>query len=348
MKKIYFLLVFLFSLGFFEMNAQFDVLFVDDTDDTFNNAETLHAAIESVGYPATYYNAADSAVGPSDLYMSNFDLVVWHTSTDGNSLLLWNGLDEDNASLEAYLNNGGRLWLTGNDFLFDRYEFSPVIFQEGDFVYDYLGVSSFDVESYNSDGEMGVPLMVPDENSVITGLNNLTWLFATLWYGDGISLVDGASPIYRMGDDNYVLADTISAAYYDNGTSQALTYFFDIALVNNFDMLKASVLPVMTFFDAMLVSQEDIEASAFNVKIYPNPAQDFLNLGLELESASSVTLSLLDVSGKKIMTLMSGESVESGVQVLNFELNASTASGFYYVNIEVNGKSIMKPLIVQK
>jgi len=348
MKKIYFLLVFLFSLGFFEMNAQFDVLFVDDTDDTFNNAETLHAAIESVGYPATYYNAADSAVGPSDLYMSNFDLVVWHTSTDGNSLLLWNGLDEDNASLEAYLNNGGRLWLTGNDFLFDRYEFSPVIFQEGDFVYDYLGVSSFDEESFNTDGETGVPMMVADENSVITGLNDLTWVFATLWYGDGVSLVDGANPIYRMGDDSYVLADTISGAYYDNGTSQVLTYFFDLALASNIVMMEANILPVMTFFEEMIVSQEDIDAPTFNVEIYPNPVQNSLNLELELKFASKVTLSILDVTGKKIMTLMSAKRFESGVQVLNFDLNASINSGFYYVNIEMDDSSIMKPVFVRK
>jgi len=279
--------------------------------------------------------------------MNNFDLVVWHTSTDGLELLLWNGLDEDNAALKAYLNNGGRLWLTGNDFFFDRYEFSPVTFQEGDFVYDYLGVSSFDVETYNSDDETGVPIMVVDENSVIPGLNDLTWLFATLWYGDGVSLVEGADPIYRMGDDSYALADTISAAYYDNGTSQALTYFFDIALVNNFDMLKANALLVMTFFDAMTVSQKNIEAPTYKAEIYPNPAENALNLEFKLKTASKVSISLLDVNGQNIKTFMSEEKVDSGVQVLNFELNPSIANGYYYITIDVNGTSIMKPYIIQ-
>jgi len=347
MRKFYYLLTFLFSLSFSSINAQLDILFVDDTDDKFNNAENLFAALDSVGYPATYYNAVDSAAGPTDLYMSNFDLVIWHTSSDGNNLLLWNGLDEDNASLKAYLNNGGRLWLTGNDFLFDRYEFSPVSFQEGDFVYDFLGVSSFDVESFNTDDGTGIPIMVTDENSVITGLNDLTWLFDTLWYGDGVSIVDGANPIYRMGDDSYVLADSISAVFYDNGTSQALTYFFDLALVNNFEMMKANVLPVITFFEAMLVSQEDIEAPTFKAEIFPNPVQNLLNLELELETATNVTLSLLEVTGKKITTLMSARRVLSGVQVLNIELDASISSGFYFMNIEMNGVSIMKPLIVQ-
>ena len=107
-------------------------LFVDDSADEFGNAEYFHAGLASICYDATYYNAVDSAAGPSDLYMNNFDLVVWHTSSDGAELLFWNGIEEDNASLESYLNGGGNLWLVGNDFFFDRYGLAPVAFSAGE------------------------------------------------------------------------------------------------------------------------------------------------------------------------------------------------------------------------
>ncbi|RMG72625.1 MAG: hypothetical protein D6722_05140 [Bacteroidetes bacterium] len=54
--------------------------------------------------------------------MEAYDLVIWQTGADGNDLWLWNGRDEDNGNLKAYLNGGGRLWLIGTDLLYDRYD----------------------------------------------------------------------------------------------------------------------------------------------------------------------------------------------------------------------------------
>ena len=93
------------------VSGQMKGLYVDDSDDTFGNAELFAAALDSAGYSITYFNSVDSAASPTDLVMNQYDLVVWMTSSDGGGLQLWNGVDEDNASLEAYLDGGGKLWI---------------------------------------------------------------------------------------------------------------------------------------------------------------------------------------------------------------------------------------------
>ncbi len=336
------------AMNFTNLFGQISVLFVDDSTDEFGNAEYFHAGLSSVGYDATYYNAVDSAAGPSDLYMNNFDLVVWHTSSDGAELLLWNGIEEDNASLKSYLNGGGNLWLVGNDFFFDRYGLAPVAFSAGDFAYDYLGVASFDVESFNDDGELGVPTMLPDTDAVIPGLNDLTWQFSTLWYADGVSLINDATPVYRMGNADYVLADSISAAYYDNGISRVLTYFFDITLVADFEMLTANLLPVMSFFEGVISDNENVLQSSLNANIFPNPTSSELNLEVALESASEISIYLLNVYGQALAELMPAQQREAGKNTFQFNLDPTVANGYYFVKIKVDNKVVLKPFVLQK
>lgn len=348
MKKGYTLILFFIALGYTTLSSQVSVLFVDDSKDQFGNAELFHAAIEEVGYEATYYNAVDSAAGPSDLFMNNFDLVVWHTSSDESELLFWNGLDEDNASLKSYLNGGGNLWLSGNDFFFDRYGVAPYSFSLGDFAYDYLGVSSYDVQTYIDDGGEGVPIMLPDTNAVISGLNDLTWQFATLWYADGVSLVDDATPIYRMGDASYSLSDMISASYYDNGSSKVLSYFFDISLLSNYEMIKSNVLPVMNFFDNLILSNENVIQSTQRVNLYPNPVSNILNVEMDLTKSLDISISLQNVYGQVVTELLPTESRGQGRNVLQFSIDPSIKNGYYIVNIDMKDESIVKPILIQR
>ncbi|WP_020535468.1 T9SS type A sorting domain-containing protein [Lewinella cohaerens] len=348
MKTRFTLFLLFVAMSFTNLFGQVSVLFVDDSADEFGNAEYFYAGLEAIDYDATYYNAVDSAAGPSDLYMNNFDLVIWHTSSDGAELLFWNGIEEDNASLKSYLNGGGNLWLVGNDFFFDRYGLAPVTFSAGEFAYDYMGVTSFDVESFNDDGEVGVPMMLPDANTVIPGLNDLTWQFPTLWYADGVSLVDDATPVYRMGDADYVLADSISAAYYDNGTSKVLTYFFDITLVTDFEMLTANLLPVMSFFEGVISDNENVLQSSLNANIFPNPTASELNLEVALENASEIAISVLNVYGQVIAELMPTQQREAGKNAFQFNLDPTIANGYYFVKIKVDNKLVLKPFVLQK
>ena len=328
--------------------GQISILFVDDSDDGFMNAELFYSAFDSVGFPATYYNAVDSAAGPSESVMSNFDLVVWHPSTQSINLALWNKSDEDNNALKTYLEGGGRLWLVGNDFLLDRYGAPPVTFDSNDFPNKYLGIVSHDVETYNDDGNLGVPIVIPDTNSVIANLNNLTWQFATLWYVDGVSLNENALPIYRMGDANYLFADSIAAVYHDNGTFQVLSYFFDISLVNNFDNLKQNVLSVLAFFNNLITDNSEVVVSQFDSKLYPNPTSSQINIEISIKKSAYVSVSLTDLYGRTVLELMRRQWFDSGKRILSTDCTADLENGYYFIKMDVNDESTLKPIIIQK
>jgi hypothetical protein len=107
-------------------------------------------ANEEVEYEAHYFNSLDSFSLLMTVYLSKFDLVIWQTSNDGTQLSLWNKNDPENSHLKAYLNQGGKLWIGGLDFLFDKYGAAPKTFSEGEFAYEYLGLNSYDVQTYGA------------------------------------------------------------------------------------------------------------------------------------------------------------------------------------------------------
>ncbi len=348
MKRFYFLLLLCTVLNTNIVHAQMSVLFVDDSDDDFGNAELLAAAIDSIGFTPTYFNAVDSAATPSDLYMNQFDLVVWTTSNDGNELLLWNGLEEDNASLKAYLDGGGKLWLVGHDFLFDRYVTPPVSFATGDFVYDYLGIASYDVQTYGDDSGVGVPFVQPSENSPITGLGNLNFIFSTYFWMDGVSLVAGALPVYEMGGEDYIFEGKPSSVYYDNGTSQVLTYFFDLGIVENFDLLKETVLPVMNHFNALISNVEEVLDFEVTAKVFPNPTLEDIQLQLGLEKSAEVSISILDLQGRIVQKLMPNKKITKGKHNIKYKLQNEILGGYHLLRINIDGVPIMRPLLIER
>lgn len=322
MKKLYILTLLL--TAYLGASAQMSILFVDDSDDTFSNAESLNTVINGVGYTTTYFNAESEGTTPTDSEMNEYDLVIWHTSSDGTDLQFWNGLDEDNTAIQAYLDEGGMLWVVGLDFLYDRYGSAPIAFDEGDFVYDYLGVESYNVQSYGDDGSLGVPQVDPDPNSPIEGLNTLTWLFSTLWWADGVTPISEASKVYIMGDSEYVFADEVTAVLHETEDFKCLSYFFDLAVVADQNMMGQSVLPVLQYFNSLVTGTEEKEQN--DVSIYPNPSSDVLRVSgnITLENASYKVIGI------------NGELVQTGSINSNRELNIRDLPAGIYQLILLN------------
>jgi hypothetical protein len=108
------------------------VLLVDDDDgasfDTF-----FVSALNSSGILCDVWRYKSSG-SPSDSVLSSYQAVVWTTGEDFGSVSDPSTLTpEDQANLKAYLDNGGKLFLSSQDLLFDN---SP-----NDFIINYLHVA---------------------------------------------------------------------------------------------------------------------------------------------------------------------------------------------------------------
>ncbi|MEM1220129.1 MAG: T9SS type A sorting domain-containing protein [Bacteroidota bacterium] len=328
--------------------GQVSVLFVDDSADLYMNAETFAANFDGIAESVTYYDCILEGASPTAMMMAEYDLVVWYAGASGIDLYFWNASDQDNPEIASYLDNGGQLWLTGNDILFDRYgSFSdPISFDQGTFVYDYLGVSSFDLETYTSDDETGLPFAIPDENSSIENLPILNWIFSTLWYVDGVSIRPEAETIYLMGDDAYVFADTVCGLAYDNGTSKVATFFFDMGLVADDMQSQSTITAMLEYFTPEPSSTVEIaEEDAFTTS--PNPAnrETDINIELDLEQGASGQISVWNIHGQKMTDLSPRSWLPAGAHT--FTWKPQVPAGTYLVQLELEGKVSTQVIVIE-
>ncbi|MBK0381664.1 T9SS type A sorting domain-containing protein [Pedobacter sp. SD-b] len=82
-----------------------------------------------------------------------------------------------------------------------------------------------------------------------------------------------------------------------------------------------------------------------NVKIYPNPVSNQLNLSYSLNKPSVVTVKIMDVLGNEVAVLMS-QKVEAGNQSNKFFIESKLNSGFYFLRIVAGSDSIIKRISV--
>ncbi|MFH0777141.1 MAG: T9SS type A sorting domain-containing protein [Candidatus Eisenbacteria bacterium] len=116
------------------------VLLVDD--DGGGPYESYYAsALNAAGFSYAYWNVATQGSPPLS-ELSRRKVVIWFTSME--AFLSLTGLDERN--LQAYLDGGGSLFLSSQDYLGERFE---------DFATNYLHVAAFTADVY-SDSEGGV------------------------------------------------------------------------------------------------------------------------------------------------------------------------------------------------
>jgi hypothetical protein len=78
------------------------------------------------------------------------------------------------------------------------------------------------------------------------------------------------------------------------------------------------------------------------VKIYPEPASDILNIDLSNTGATGVTATLLDMQGRKINSMDAANQ-----QLITMPLN-SVASGMYLLQLSTDAGTINKKIIVKK
>ena len=83
---------------------------------------------------------------------------------------------------------------------------------------------------------------------------------------------------------------------------------------------------------------------SIEVDVYPNPARDFANLSLNMESAGDVSISLLNAIGQEVF--YSNDKYKSGVNSVKIDLNGLEA-GVYFYTVASENFSNTKRLVVK-
>lgn len=349
MQKLFLLLLCL-SLAV-SANAQLKVYFVDDSGDAFGNSQYLASALDSLGYENIVIDAYGQGYTPLASEMSLYDLVIWHTSSWGLDLRLWDGNDSDNAELKQYLSQpNANLWLIGQDFFYDRYGAAPVTFQQGDFAYDHLGISQYAAQSYADDQSVGVPFVSPAAGQPIPGLADVDWQFSTLWYADGFALRPEATPVYLFGGNGYVLNGLPTGVWYHPaGGARVLTYGFDLSLASSFNVIRSNVGAVLDWWSNNLSATDSPANDLGAVSVSPNPFVDQLDLQVKTQDSAPVSARIFNAAGQLVETLSDAAFTGSGSsKILHWNAPAGMQEGFYYCTVQ-SGRDVKTiKLIKQK
>lgn len=83
-----------------------------------------------------------------------------------------------------------------------------------------------------------------------------------------------------------------------------------------------------------------------NVKVYPNPVADQLNLSYQVSKESNVTIKIMDVLGNEVATLLSQRQT-AGEKNPSFDISSRLNAGFYFVRLIVGNETVVKRISVQ-
>ena len=168
-------------IKFFGVTTADSILLVDD-DNRYNNEGVVQQAIESLGIPYRTFDCGDNGGMATDIptYANDLagkKLVIWFTGDEYKDLAFWNISDTDNEELKTYLNDANaQLFVVGKSWMFDLYGNAPDTLVAGDFAYDYLGISMYNVQSWTDDGSKGVPQLDKVDNTLgVSTVETIGW-----------------------------------------------------------------------------------------------------------------------------------------------------------------------------
>ncbi|MCC5923943.1 MAG: T9SS type A sorting domain-containing protein [Crocinitomicaceae bacterium] len=96
-------------------------------------------------------------------------------------------------------------------------------------------------------------------------------------------------------------------------------------------------------FDGVATLSDELNIVSSNLIVYPNPAINLVSLAFTNSQATTVTIDILDASGRIIEKIYQGE--HQGQQT--YKWNSNVQTGTYYCRINSGSKIITKPIIIQ-
>ena len=162
---------------------------------------------------------------------------------------------------------------------------------------------------------------------MVTGVTNFT----------KYTMVEGAcywmfsSPVTYDTNDTYTLPTTISEA--GNDELSAMEHFY----IDGISFDKEDFIIENWNMDVTQIPSIEVD-------VYPNPASDFANLSLNMESAGDVSISLLNAIGQEVF--YSKDTYKSGVNSVKIDING-LESGVYLYTVESENFATTKRLVVK-
>jgi uncharacterized repeat protein (TIGR01451 family) len=255
------------------------ILLVDEDGDIPDVQSVYTAALDGAG---ASYDIWDLAVDPALplSYMTAHQDIIWFTGQSYPDPL---GAYEDR--LAAFLDNGGRLFLSGQDILDQAAGTAP-------FVSDYLHENWDGTESHNDIGTDSVSGVVT--NPVTSGIGNLALNFGDLGYDDFADALDLINPALPAFTGTYasptvnVPQGTPDGLSVDTGTYKVVFLAFPFEVMGDASDQADVMGRVLDFFGPFPPSAAQLSTAAQSV----NESVGSITVTVQLDGPSAVTVTV--------------------------------------------------------
>ncbi len=308
------------------------ILLVDDDGAANYTTQYFVPAVTPTLKSYGTWDRATSVLTAGDL--ANFDLVIWSTG------LAYPTLDDgDRAALGAYLDGGGKLFVTGQEIGWELDDAGGDAlawyntYLHADFVID-------DTNDMTITGTAGDPIGAGLTLTIsgTGGANNQTYPDAISPLGTDASAILAYSASYTAG---------IKA---DNGTHKVVYLGFGFEAVNTVANRALLMKRVVDWMLPWAADAGDLAAAPRDLAVAPNPFNPSTEIAFSLPAAGPARLEVYDLRGALVRVLANG-SLPAGAQRVAWDgrddAGQEVSSGTYLLRLETNtGRGLTRKLML--
>jgi hypothetical protein len=191
---------------------------------------------------------------------------------------------------------------------------------------DFEIVAYLDVTNTSS-GDISVRVQRYENNMIPGAQSSICW---GLWYPPHI----GLSPYTILIPAGATNSTDFAAHYYPNGNagiSEIDFVFFD-------DNNPTDEVLVTTFFNALITGVDNIRHEALS-RVYPNPANTFVNIDIYHDLTNDIRIELMSVTG----AVVAESTVHQKITTIN---TSDLPGGLYFYRLHLNGEVVESGRIV--
>lgn len=277
---------------------------------------------------------------PTAALLNEHVWVVWLTGDEATNTLT----AENQVALASYLDNGGSLFLTGQNIAQDL--------QGSDFLHDYLHASLVNETWTGARLAMGVPGDPISDQMIVTlygedGADNQTSM-------DVLEPQGAAQPIFKYGTGS-----DVAGLRYEGDYKLVFCGFGTEAMTQASPQATDPVWVydrILTYLGINLAIEDDSPGQGTNLasvlrQNYPNPFNPSTSIRFDLAERSPVRLDIYDISGRLVKTLVDA-TLPAGPHTVNWDgttdLNRSATSGVYLYKIQAGEWQESRSMILMK
>ena len=278
---------------------------------------------------------ANEAVISGDVDLNNYEMVWWICGDESTADETFNDTEQD--IVEAYLDSGGKLFVSGSEIGWDLDNSGST--SDKAFIHNYLktSYSEDDAGSYQVNGVSttvfnGIDLVYSSDGS---GENTYEED-----YPDAFSATGGSQVVLKYGNGKNA-AVAYSGAF-PGGTlaGKVMVMGFPFETIKSLDECESLSGAILQYMNITTHTSTDpiIPSSAKLHQNYPNPFNPLTTIAYELNKPAVIDIRIYNIKGEEVEHIAQGQR-PAGEHKIIFN-GTMFPSGMYVYGLEINGETV--------